>query len=136
MLATYFYGTIWVLVHMLEAFGVLVISFAGIRAFWSVLIRTFDLTEDSLRVNLAKALAVGLEFKLAAEIIKTVLVRTLDEIYILAAVVILRVIMTFVLNWEIRNGDISIFNSVEKESKESKESVKAGIEASEGANEQ
>jgi hypothetical protein len=44
--------------------------------------------------------------------------------------------MTFVLNWEIRNGDISIFNSVEKESKESKESVKAGIEASEGANEQ
>jgi uncharacterized membrane protein len=46
-------------------------------------------------------MSLSLEFKLAAEIIKTVLIRNIDEFIILAAVAILRVILTFVLHWEI-----------------------------------
>ena len=47
-------------------------------------------------------MAMSLEFKLAAEILKTVLVRTLDEIIILGAIILLRALMTLIIHWEIK----------------------------------
>lgn len=38
---------------------------------------------------------------MGAEILKTLLVRNLDELVILASIVILRFILTFVIHWEI-----------------------------------
>jgi uncharacterized membrane protein len=90
------------LIHMLEWMGIVVIAFAAVRVFGLYLWGRFDFNDDHLKVVLAKALAVGLEFKLGSEILKTVMLRTLDEIYILAAVVVLRVILTYVIHWEIR----------------------------------
>jgi len=40
---------------------------------------------------------------LAAEILKTVIVRNFDEMYILAAIILLRAILTFVIHWEIKS---------------------------------
>ena len=42
---------------------------------------------------------------IAAEILKTVLVKTLDELVILGAVFLLRVLMTFVIEWEIKQDN-------------------------------
>ena len=50
-------------------------------------------------------MATGLEFKLAAEILKTVLVKNLDELVILGAVFLLRVLMTVVIEWEIKQDN-------------------------------
>ncbi len=49
-------------------------------------------------------MTLSLEFKLAAEIIKTVVIRTIDEFIILASVAILRVVLSFVLHWELKTG--------------------------------
>ncbi len=88
-------------IHILEAMGIFVIVFTAIKAFAQYALRTFNFTDDTIKIELAKALALGLEFKLAGEILKTVTIRTLSEVYILAAVVALRVILTFVIHWEI-----------------------------------
>ena len=43
-----------------------------------------------------------LDFKLAAEILKTVIIKNMDELIIIGAVFILRIIMTFVLEREMK----------------------------------
>jgi uncharacterized membrane protein len=88
-------------IHLLEAMGVFVIAFTALKAFAQYALKTFNFTDDTIKIELAKALALGLEFKLAGEILKTVTIRSLDEIYILAAVVALRIVLTFVVHWEI-----------------------------------
>mgnify|MGYP002510706576 CR=1 FL=1 len=49
-----------------------------------------------------RALALALEFKMGAEIIKTVIIHNLEELAILGAVVIIRALLAFIIHWEIR----------------------------------
>lgn len=93
------------IIHVLEWMGIAVIALTAIRAFGMYVIRRFDFSDENIKVMLAKALAVGLEFKLGAEILKTVMVQTLDEVAMLGAIVILRVILTYVIHWEIQSHE-------------------------------
>lgn len=93
------------LAGLIEIIGVLIISLGCLEAFLGLLRSGFDFGDEDLKIGLARALALSLEFKLAAEILKTVVVRSLDEFITLAAIVILRVVITFVLHWEIKSSD-------------------------------
>jgi uncharacterized membrane protein len=88
----------------LELIGVSIIAIAAIRGVLQFFKNGFNFRGDDVSIDFAKAMALSLEFKLAAEIIKTVVIRTLDEFVILAAVAILRVVLTFVLHWELKSG--------------------------------
>lgn len=88
----------------LEAIGVFIITLAAIRGIVQFFKNSFNFRDDDVAIHFAKAMSLSLEFKLAAEIIKTVVIRTLDEFIILAAVAILRVVLTFVLHWELKHG--------------------------------
>ena len=55
------------------------------------------------RLHLAQGLLMGLEFKLGSEILRTVLVRELREIFIVASIIALRALLTFLIHWEIKN---------------------------------
>ena len=89
----------------LELIGVFVIVLSGIKALIRLSKRGFYFGDESIKVDLAQALALSLEFKLAGEILKTIIIRTIDEFLILAAIVILRVILTFLIHWEIKDGE-------------------------------
>ena len=90
---------------ILEGIGVFIIVLGTINSVWELIKTRFDFGNEDLKIEFAKALAMSLEFKLAAEILKTVVVRTLDEFIILSAVVVLRVVITFVLHWEIKSSE-------------------------------
>lgn len=90
---------------ILELLGVLIIVLGTIRSVGRFFKTSFDLGDNKLKIDFAKALALSLEFKLAAEILKTVIIREIDEFIILAAVVALRVVITFVLHWEIKSSE-------------------------------
>lgn len=90
-----------VIIHLMEAMGVFIIIVASLKAFARYAIRFFNFSDDTIKIELAKALALALEFKLGAEILKTLMIRTLDEMLILASIVVLRVILSFVIHWEI-----------------------------------
>ena len=96
---------------LLELIGVAIITIATVRGVVKFFKNGFDFRDDDVAVSFAKALSLSLEFKLAAEIIKTVIIRTLDEFVILAAVAILRVVLTFVLHWELKSGAKNIHES-------------------------
>jgi uncharacterized membrane protein len=64
------------------------------------------LRKDPLtRLKLAKGMAMGLEFKLGSEILRTVVVRDLGEIAIVGAIILLRAALTFLIHWEIKTEE-------------------------------
>ena len=70
------------IVSILEIMGIIVISVGCLKAFY--------------------ALALGLEFKMGAEILKTVLVRSMNEIFILGAIILLRALLSLMIHFEIK----------------------------------
>ncbi len=88
-----------------ELIGVLIIITGSTIAIYKLIVCKFNLDNISIKLQLAKSLELGLEFKLAAEILRTVLIQTTHELLILSSIVILRVVMTFVIHWEIRTTE-------------------------------
>lgn len=86
----------------LEAVGVFIIALAGVKALILFIKAGFNFGDERTAVELAKAMSLSLSFKLAAEILKTVTVHTMDEFKVLAAVAVLRVALHLVLYWEIK----------------------------------
>ena len=85
---------------LFEVVGVIVIAVAGVLGVVNY-IRRDPLT----RLKLAKGMAMGLEFKLGGEILRTVVVRDLSEIMIDGAIILLRAALTFLILWEIKNEE-------------------------------
>lgn len=97
------------IIGILEATGVIVLTVASGKALIKLIKSKFDLTRQDIKLEFSIGLSFALEFKLGAEILKTVTVRTLDEFYVLAAVAILRMLISFMIHWEVA--------SIEKEDK-------------------
>lgn len=91
--------------HSLELIGILIIIIGSCRA----LVRLFQCLIKRLPfhvvVDLGKALALALEFKMGAEIIKTVIIHNLEELAILGVVIIIRALLAFIIHWEIRTEE-------------------------------
>lgn len=93
----YLHHVIALLVHLLEIMGVIVILFGAVRDF----IWYFTGRAVNIRLDLARSLALGLEFKLGGEILRTVIARDLREILTVGAIIVLRGALSFLIHWEI-----------------------------------
>ncbi len=89
------------IIYLLEVLGIFIIAYSCVRGFFSYVREKLKFNDTCIKIEIAKGLALGLEFKLGGEILRTILVRTLTEIKVLAAIIILRVVLTFVIHWEI-----------------------------------
>ena len=85
-----------------EFIGVAIIIWSGITGFIKWLKHAGD-----TGVYLARGLAMGLEFKMGSEILRTVVVREWKEIGIVAGIIALRAALTFLLHWEIKEEEKS-----------------------------
>ena len=88
---------------LFEFIGVGIIIWAGIVGFYKYLKRCPD-----TRIALAKGLAMGLEFKMGSEILRTVVVREWKEIGIVAGIIALRAALTSLIHWEIKEEEKGI----------------------------
>lgn len=88
------------MISILEIIGIAIVFWSGISGFWKYFCITFLKKKYDLQKDLAKGLAMGLEFKMAAEILKTVLVQSLDELYMLGAVILLRALLSLLIHYE------------------------------------
>ena len=92
-----FHGTITAIIHILESMGVIVILVGAARDFlWYFTGRAIN-----IRLDLARSLALGLEFKLGGEILRTVIARDLREMASVGAIILLRAALSFLIHWEI-----------------------------------
>ena len=85
---------------LFEFIGVGIIIYGGIKGFIKWLRRDSD-----TGIFLARGMAMGLEFKMGSEILRTVIVREWKEIGTVAGIIALRAALTFLLHWEIKQEE-------------------------------
>ena len=90
-------------VTTLELIGIFIIVVGSLRALAQLLIRLRTKQPINVMIELGRALALGLEFKMGAEIVNTVIVREIRELLILGLVIALRAVLAILIHWEIKN---------------------------------
>ena len=112
-----------IVIFVLEFIGIIVILVGAIKAIYFVIANTIHKKHHNIKISLGLALALGLEFKMGAEIVNTVIVRDLAELGTLAIVIALRAILSLLIHWEIKNEKRSEKNDA-MEDKERGDNVK------------
>ena len=92
------------LIPVCELMGICVVAVSIIRAFWQYIQSFFANTKHDVKSQLANGLALSLEFKMAAEILKTVLIRDFEELIVLGAVIALRALLSFLIHFEMKHS--------------------------------
>ena len=83
--------------------GVLLSALKFVRSEWSALLgKKVGEEREALRHHLGYYILLGLEFLVAADILHTVLTPSLNELAILGAIVAIRTVISFSINWELR----------------------------------
>jgi len=95
----------------LEAVSVLMIAIGAVEAVGRVLMPLLrrDATQGRLRAAwliLARWLVVGLEFMLAADIVRTAIAPTWDDIGMLAAIAVIRTFLNYFLERDMKEAQV------------------------------
>ena len=90
-------------VTTLELIGIFIIIVGSFRALAQLIVRIRTKQPINIMIELGRALALGLEFKMGAEIVNTEIVRELRELAVLAIIIALRAILALLIHWEIKN---------------------------------
>lgn len=85
-----------------ELMGIFVVAVTALHAFWLYCVGMVTRQPRNIKFYLADGLATSLEFKMAAEILKTVLVRDLNELMVLGAVILLRALLSLLIHIEMK----------------------------------
>ncbi len=86
----------------LEFIGVAIIVVGSLKALTQLVRRLIRREPINIVIELGKTLALPLEFKMGAEIIKTVIVHDLTELAVLGIVILIRALLAFLIHWEIK----------------------------------
>lgn len=89
----------------LELIGILIVVYGSVTSLIMLVKSGFNFADRSTILNLGEALSLSLQFKLGAEIIKTVVVRNLQEVLILGFIVVLRIALTLLIHWEVEQAN-------------------------------
>lgn len=92
-----------IIAFVIEIMGIIVITIGAVKAFYIYFAGVLKKTDRNVKIELGNSLALALEFKMGAEILKTVVVREMTELIILGVVIVLRAILAFLIHWEIKN---------------------------------
>lgn len=95
LLESGFASGVTIIIHLLEIMGIVVICVGAIRDFIEYLTH-----KTNIKLDLAESLALGLEFMLGGEILRTVIAHELSDIIIVGAIIVLRVALTLLIHWE------------------------------------
>lgn len=95
-------------ITILEIIGIVMIIYGALEALWLFYRSGFNFRDRDIVINLGEALSLSLQFNLGAEIIKTIMVRDVSELVVLVAVVIIRIVITLLIHWEIEAASKSL----------------------------
>lgn len=85
-----------ILILLIELAGIAVIGISMVRGFIGFLKK-----DSRTRIQLAQGIMLGLEFKIGSEVLRSVIVTSWEELGKLAAIILLRSLLTLLLHWEI-----------------------------------
>ena len=93
-----------------EVGAALVIALSSVRSLWNYLRalvtdRSLLVPKEEIRLSLGRSLALALELELGADILKTAVAPTWDDIGLLAAIAVLRTGLNYFLERELQNAE-------------------------------
>lgn len=91
------------IIGIIELMGVIVIIVGSIKAFYMYGRSLLNHLHYPIKLSLGNSLALGLEFKMGAEILKTVMIQEINEIMILGAIIILRALLSVLIHYEVKS---------------------------------
>lgn len=91
------------LVPICEIIAVVVILVAVGTALFFYIRNIFTPDEKDVKINLISGLSLGLEFAMAAEILKTIQKHELKDLAVLGAVILMRVVLAFSIHYELKD---------------------------------
>ncbi len=92
------------IINLLEIMGIIVVAWSAVLAFCKFAKSMFTHKRISFMFAFSRGLCAGLQFKMAAEILKTVLIREMSELVVLGAVILLRAVLVLIIHFEIKNN--------------------------------
>jgi len=97
--------TFYIFIALLEIYGTIVIFIAANSIFFTFVkpSNQNEKIQKGIRLAFARHLSLGLEFLLASEIIRTVVVRSWNELVVLIVILSLRAFLTLLVLWEIKH---------------------------------
>lgn len=102
-----------ILMVILELIGAAIIVYISLVTFYKFLRLNYYKTSTELRIRLGRGIAMGLQFYLAAEILRLITIRDTEDIYIVGAVILLHVIVTVLVSWEVHHSVKSVVEEEE-----------------------
>ena len=93
-----------ILIPVCELMGITIVAVSAGTAFWQYVKSLIRQIPCNVKFQLANGLALSLEFKMAAEILKTVLIRDFEELIVLGAVIFLRALLSFLIHFEMKES--------------------------------
>lgn len=113
MLALFIENYLPSVIYLLEFMGIIVIVITAVKAFMIYLkgILSRHVEDDQIKTDFAKGLGMALEFLLSAEVLKTIIIHTKDELMVLGIIMGLRIIVALLpqLMHSGGHGNSSIF---------------------------
>jgi uncharacterized membrane protein len=89
-----------ILIPICELMGITVVAISTLSAFGRYIRMLVTREVSDIKFRLASGLALSLEFKMAAEVLKTVLLSDLRELLVLGVVIVLRALLALLLHFE------------------------------------
>ena len=89
-------------------YAILLFEMAGVIILIVTLVKSFIgwvKNNPDVKLFLGQGIALALEFKLGAEVLRTVVVREWSELMLLGAIIVLRAAITFLIHWEIKQEE-------------------------------
>lgn len=102
-----------ILIPLCELMGISVVAVSACASFWQYARSLVLRIPCNVKFQLANGLALSLEFKMAAEILKTVIIREFGELLVLGAVIVLRALLSFMIHFEMNHAKASPSESPE-----------------------
>jgi len=128
MLEKILFEILYYIIWIIEIIGIVIVVVGTFYSMYKLIRNKFvnikrkNNKQTSVKLFLANYLALGLEFMLAAEILRTVTInREWSEIFVLGAIIILRAAMSLLIYWELSYEEKKD-SLIEK--KKSKENIK------------
>ena len=90
-------------VYTLELIGIFIIIVGSFRVLMQAITSLKKKLPTNIIIALGRSLALALEFKMGAEIVKTVIIHDLKELLVLGIVIALRAVLALLIHWEIKN---------------------------------
>jgi uncharacterized membrane protein len=90
----------------LSSFGAILIVYGGLRAIFRVIkVELWNKSSNynSIRIDFTSKIVLALEFFIAADLIKTIIQPTLNEVIVLAVIVAIRTVVGYSLDKEAKD---------------------------------